>query len=326
MSETVKSEAKSSEAVSPAAAGKPDKSAASKADAVAASPAQTALDQVEPAKADPVENAPVKKAAPKSTPSKTATAKKAPTAKVAAKAPTAKKTPVKKTPVKKTPVKKTPAEKAAAKKAPAKKVAASKPAPARKAKATAENKTPVRAPVKTTETKAPAAARSVKTTKAAPANPFTPINFEELIMATTSTDFTAHASQMAADMQDRMKTAYEKSGEVVEEMNDFTKGNVEAFAESGKVFMGGAQEMLNDTVESSKSMVETMTQDAQKMASIKTPAELMELQSEIARRNFDAMVSFSSERTEALVKLYTEAFAPISNRVSVASEKMTKAA
>jgi hypothetical protein len=38
------------------------------------------------------------------------------------------------------------------------------------------------------------------------------------------------------------------------------------------------------------------------------------------------MVSFGSKRTEAWVKLYNEAFAPISNRVSVAVEKVKKAA
>jgi len=44
------------------------------------------------------------------------------------------------------------------------------------------------------------------------------------------------------------------------------------------------------------------------------------------RRNFDALVSFGSKRTEAWVKLTNDAFAPISNRVSVAAEKISKAA
>jgi hypothetical protein len=38
------------------------------------------------------------------------------------------------------------------------------------------------------------------------------------------------------------------------------------------------------------------------------------------------MVSYGSKRTEAWVKLTNEAFAPISNRVSVAAEKISKAA
>ena len=72
--------------------------------------------------------------------------------------------------------------------------------------------------------------------------------------------------------------------------------------------------------------LKTGTEDAKKMAAVKSPTELMQLQGELARRNFDAVVSFGSQRTEAWVKLYNDAFAPISNRVSVATEKMTKAA
>ena len=47
---------------------------------------------------------------------------------------------------------------------------------------------------------------------------------------------------------------------------------------------------------------------------------------EIARRNFDAMVSTASKNTEAMLKLVNEAFAPMSNRMSLAAEKVGKAA
>ena len=62
------------------------------------------------------------------------------------------------------------------------------------------------------------------------------------------------------------------------------------------------------------------------MAAVKSPTELLQLQGELARRNFDAAVSFSSKNTEALVKLYNDAFAPITSRVSLAAEKIKKAA
>ena len=61
-------------------------------------------------------------------------------------------------------------------------------------------------------------------------------------------------------------------------------------------------------------------------AAVEAPTELFQLQGEIARRNFDAVVAYGSKRTEAWVKLYNDAFAPISNRVSVAVEKVKTAA
>ena len=146
-------------------------------------------------------------------------------------------------------------------------------------------------------------------------------------MATAEkTDFATQAKDMAADMQERLKTAYAKSGEFAGEVNEFNKANVDAVVESGKIFFAGAQELVKDNVETGKTVVETVTEDAKKMAAIKSPTELMQLQGELARRNFDAVVSYGSQRTEAWVKLYNDAFAPISNRVSVAAEKITKAA
>ncbi|MDJ0979232.1 MAG: TIGR01841 family phasin [Erythrobacter sp.] len=241
----------------------------------------------------------------------------------------AKTTAAKKAPAKKAPVKKTAAKSASTRKAPAKK------APARKTpdKRTAAKKTVVKTPSKTSSRtaaktasakKAPAKAASKKTVNTK-SNPVTKL--KDTIMATAEkTDITAQAKEMASDMQERLKTAYAKTGEFAGEVNEFNKANVDAVVESGKIFFAGAQELVKDNVETGKTVVETVTEDAKKMAAVKSPTELMQLQGELARRNFDAVVSYGSQRTEAWVKLYNDAFAPISNRVSVAAEKITKAA
>ena len=215
---------------------------------------------------------------------------------------------------KKTPVAKkaTPVKKAAAKtvrKAATKTTAAKKAAPVKKP-ALAKKAAP----------KAAKPAAAPKTT-----NPI--IKLKDTIMATAqNTDVTATAKEMLADVQTRAKTAFAKTSEFTADAGEFTKANVEAVVESGKIFFSGAQELLKDNIETGKTVIETVTADAKKVAAIKSPTELMQLQGEIARRNFDAMVSYGSKRTEAWVKLYNEAFAPISNRVSVAVEKVSKAA
>ena len=127
-------------------------------------------------------------------------------------------------------------------------------------------------------------------------------------------------------MQTRVKGAYGKATELAAEAGEFNKANVEAVVESGKILFAGAQDLVKSDVETGKTVVETVTADAKPVAAIKSPTELFELQGDIARRNFDAAVSFGSKRTEAIVKLYNDAFAPISNRVSVAAEKVSKAA
>lgn len=243
-----------------------------------------------------------------------AAAKKVPAAKPAAKTTTVKKAAApaakKAAPAQTAPAKKAPAKKPVAKKAPAKTVAAKKPAAKKAAaKKPVAKKTPVKAAAKT----------------AASTNPVSKL--KDTIMATAEkTDFTAQAKELAADVQTRVKGAYGKATELASGAGDFNKANVEAVVESGKIFFAGAQELVKSDVETGKVVIETVTEDAKKVASIKTPTELFELQGEITRRNFDAAVAFGSKRTEALVKLYNDAFAPISNRVSVATEIAKKAA
>lgn len=222
----------------------------------------------------------------------------------------------------KAPVVKAAAKKAApAKKAmPAKKVAAAKKVAVKKvaAKQAAATKKP--APAK--------AAAPVAKAAAVLATPVTTITkLKDTIMATAKkTDFTATAKTVAADVQTRVKGAYAKTAEVAAEVTEFNKANVDAVVESGKIFLAGAQELVKDNVDTGKTVIEVVTADAKKMMEVKSPTELMQMQGELARRNFDAIVSFGSKRTEAWVKLYNDAFAPISNRVSIATEKLTKAA
>ena len=204
-----------------------------------------------------------------------------------------------KAPAKKTAPKKAAVKKTVTKKVAPKKVAAKKAAPKKTVKAAAKN--------------------------AAPANPF--IQVKDKIMATAkTTDFTATAKEFLADAQTRAKTVFAKTGELASEVTEFNKGNLEAVVESGKIFFNGVQSMGREQVEATKTVVETVTADFKKMAAVKSPTELVQLQGELARRNFDAAVSFGSKNTEALVKLYNEAFAPISSRMSLAAEKIKKAA
>jgi len=205
-------------------------------------------------------------------------------------------------------VKKAVAPKAAAKPAPAKKVAAKK---------TATKIAPKVAP-KVTK---PAVK---KVAKPAPLK-----SKDTSIMAKTqhaAEDLTAKVKDAVADLQERAKTAFEKSNETFAELNEFTKGNVEALVESGKVLAAGLQDLGKVYVEDAKTGFETMTADVKELAAVKSPTDFFKLQGEILRRNFDAAVATGSKRSEAIVKLANDAFAPVQNRVSIAIEKVKQAA
>ncbi len=218
----------------------------------------------------------------------------------AAPAPAAKKAPVKKA---------APAKKAPAKKAPAKKPVAKKPV-ARKPVA---KKTPAPKPAK-----APAKSEASVT------------QLKEKIMATKTMDYTSAftdtMSDAVAEMQSKAQAAYDKSTEAMTEMTEFAKGNVEAVVESGKVMAEGVQGMGQSFADEAKSAYETATADLKEMAAVKSPTELFQLQGKILRRNFDAMVAMTSKSTDASMKLANDVFAPISGRVNLAAEKLSKVA
>lgn len=162
---------------------------------------------------------------------------------------------------------------------------------------------------KTKSTKAPSQAQRKDTT-----------------IMTQTTDFTAKLSEAATQAQDQVKAAFTKGTGLLAEAGEFSKGNVEALIESGKIFAAGVQDLGKDYVEAGKSAFETLVADAKELAGAKTPADFLKLQGEVLRRNFDAAVAVGSKRSEALVKLANESFAPISTRVSVAIDKVKQAA
>lgn len=143
---------------------------------------------------------------------------------------------------------------------------------------------------------------------------------------TTKNTATDQAKAMFADLSTRAQGAYDKTREYAGEAVEFSKGNVEAVVASGKILAEGVQGMAKGAVENGREAVSIMTADAKDYAAVRSPSELVQLNSKIASRNFDAMVAQTSKNVEAWTKLATEAFAPIQDRVSIAVEKARKVA
>ena len=203
-------------------------------------------------------------------------------------------------------------------------------APAAKAAAQPKKKTVK----KTAAKKAPRATVAAKRKPAAKA-PAKPISKETIMTKakTATTDYAAQMKEGLAELQTRAKTAYDKGAEYAAEARDFSQGNLDAMVESGKIFAAGMQDLTKTAVEDGKvavedgkAAVETMTADAKEFAAVKSPTDFVQLQGKIASRNFDAAVAQFSKATEMWVKLAGDVAAPISGRMSLAMEKVRKAA
>lgn len=223
---------------------------------------------------------------------------------------------------------------AAAKPAPAKpavkrvaKPVTAKAKPARKIKAAAKAVVAARAkPVR----KAPVKVAKLISKRVSKTVPTLISKLKDTTMATTAKktaeDFSSKIQDAMKDAQGRAKTALEKSQAALGDVNEFSKGNLEALVETGKVLASGMQTMGKSYVAEVKSTFETMQADAKDLTSVKSPKEFVELQSKLMRKYFDNAVAYNSKNAEAALKLANEAFQPISSRVSLAVEKVRKAA
>jgi len=142
----------------------------------------------------------------------------------------------------------------------------------------------------------------------------------------TAEAMTDRVKTMMGDVSARAKTAYEKGSEMVSQAGEFSKGNVEALVESGKIAAKGVQDMGQTYAEDTKKSFEELTVALKEMTSVKSPTEFIELQSKMVRKSFDTVVAQTSKNSEAFLKLAGDVIQPISNRVSVAVDSFKKAA
>ena len=135
----------------------------------------------------------------------------------------------------------------------------------------------------------------------------------------------AKVKDMIADLNDRTKTAFEKTAKAGEELTAFTKGNMEAFATSAKTAAKGAEALGQELADYGKKSFETASATMKSLAAVKTPTEMFQIQSEYAKSSFDSAVAEASKLSEAWLKLAGDVFQPLSSRYALAAEKIKTA-
>lgn len=144
---------------------------------------------------------------------------------------------------------------------------------------------------------------------------------QETIKQTTE-EATAKATAFFADANGRAKDAFAKGSKSVEELVEFSKGNLEALATSGRIAAKGAEDIAKYSAEYGRATIEKANATAKQFAAVKTPTEFFQLQGDVAKQTLDAVVAEGSKFTESYLKLLGEVFQPIQNRYAVAVEKV----
>lgn len=150
----------------------------------------------------------------------------------------------------------------------------------------------------------------------------TPIEGTRTMTDKTST-FTADRFQAAfGDVNERAKVAVEKGTKLLEEATELTKGNVEAIVASSKIAAKGVETLGQDAAEFGRKSFEQASAALKGLAEAKSPTDFFRLQSDYAKSAFDSLVAESNKVSEAVIKLAGDVTQPLTNRYSVAAERV----
>jgi len=124
-----------------------------------------------------------------------------------------------------------------------------------------------------------------------------------------------------------METAQKTAGDLMkasEEAVEFGRGNFEAVSKATQVYVTGMQDLSRQTVTMFQSYSEQAIEAAKTLSALKSLKEAADFQASFAKTAFERAMADATRLQEASLKLAETAMEPISARMTVAMEKMTK--
>ncbi len=138
------------------------------------------------------------------------------------------------------------------------------------------------------------------------------------------TEGTAQARAAMEKSMEQMTKGAEGVMKAAEEFAEFGRGNVEAFTKAAQTWAVGAQDLARQAMALAQGMTDHTLEGAKALAAVKSLNEAAEVQAKFAKAALDKAVAEAAKMQEAVFKLTEQAVAPISARMTVAMEKMTK--
>lgn len=110
------------------------------------------------------------------------------------------------------------------------------------------------------------------------------------------------------------------------ELTELNKANLDAVMASSNTFAKGFEAISKEFFSFAQANVEQSLAATKKLLAAKNAQDLMDMQSEFARGQFDKALAESAKLTEMGVQVANEAFEPLQSRVHVTVEKLMKPA
>ncbi len=126
--------------------------------------------------------------------------------------------------------------------------------------------------------------------------------------------------------QAQVKQGVEKAVTTAEELVAFNKGNLEALVKAGQIWAAGIQDLSKHLAATAQASLDESIATFKALSGVKSLKDAVELQTAYARATLEKTLAESGKLTDASIKLTEQALAPITARVTLAVEKISKAA
>ncbi|WP_043337791.1 phasin family protein [Belnapia moabensis] len=137
-------------------------------------------------------------------------------------------------------------------------------------------------------------------------------------------DSAAPAQATMEKTMEQATKATEGMMKAAEQATEFSRGNAEAMAKAAQVYMTGVQDLSKQTLAMMQGFSEHAIASARALATVKSLKEATEIQTSFARTTMEKALAETTKLQEASLKLAEATFAPLTARMQVAVETMSK--
>ena len=138
------------------------------------------------------------------------------------------------------------------------------------------------------------------------------------------TDGTAQAR---VAVEKTMETANKTAGDMMkaaEEAAEFGRGNLEALTKASQLYVTGVQDLSRQTLAMFQALSEQTIEGVKALSTMKSLKDAADFQASFAKSAIERAMNDSTKLHEAALKLAETSIEPITARVSLAMEKMSK--
>ena len=134
----------------------------------------------------------------------------------------------------------------------------------------------------------------------------------------------AGARAMKEKGMDQVNRAAGGMFKAAEEAAAFGRGNVEALAKSAQAYVSGVQDLSRQTAAMVQGLTEQALEGAKALSGVRSLKDAAEIQAGLTRAAFERAIGETTKLQETALKVVEQTFAPLSARMTLAAEKISR--